>query len=140
MAASYPDLLTSATQVVLDAVLPTSSSTPLPPANLGLLGHHFFRDTTTPVFNLDTTAERQYGLLVSKKKAQMAAPAGSVAGQNKSGNGAVAWLYLQTINGTVGDYSLVYRLNTMGGQPPATCEGMPGLFTVQYAANYYFYE
>lgn len=70
----------------------------------------------------------------------MAAPAGSVVGQNNSGNGAVPWLYLQTTNGTVGGYKAVYRVNTAGGQPPATCQGMPNVFTVQYAAEYYFYE
>ncbi|KAJ9211501.1 hypothetical protein DTO166G4_6922 [Paecilomyces variotii] len=139
VAANYPDLMSMAPNVVINIALPTKSSSTLPPANLELLGHHFFRDTTTPVFNLDTTPERQYGIAISKKNASMSAPTDAVKGQHNTGNGAVAWLYLDTINGTVGDYKSVYRVNTAGGNPPATCEGMGKTFTVQYSADYYFY-
>jgi hypothetical protein len=139
MAASYPDLLNIATKVVLNYALPLQSDTPLPPANLDQLGHHYFEDSTTPVFNLDSTSDRQNGIAISRKKAQVSAPVGSMVGQNNTGNGAVAWLYLETINGTVGNYTSVYRVNTAGGQPPATCQGMPKTFTVQYSANYFFY-
>lgn len=139
MAANYPDLLTIATNVVLNYALPLQPAAPLPPANLNLLGHHYFEDSTTPVFNLDTTSDHQYGIAISKKKAQLSAPEGSVVGQNNSGYGAVAWLYLTTTNGTVGNYTSVYRVNTAGGQPPATCQGMPDVFTIQYSANYFFY-
>jgi len=139
LAANYADLIAIAPNVAINIPLPADPSAPLPPANLGLLGHHYFRDATTPVFNLDTTPEHQYGIAISKKKAQMDAPADAVKGQNGVGNGAVPWLYLETINGTVGGYKSVYRVNTAGGQPPATCENMPSVFTVQYSADYYFY-
>ncbi|KAL1882455.1 hypothetical protein Plec18167_002871 [Paecilomyces lecythidis] len=139
IAANYPALISMAPGVVINIALPTKSSSTLPPANLDLLGHHFFEDSTTPVFNLDTTSERQYGIAISKKKASMNAPSNAVKGQHNAGNGAVAWLYLEAVNGTVGDYKSIYRVNTAGGNPPATCEGMDKTFTVQYSADYYFY-
>lgn len=127
----------SATKIVLN--YDVSSATTLPPANAELLGHHYFEDTTTPVFNLDTTAEDQFGIAISKKNASMDAPAGSVSGQNNSGNGAVPWLFLTTIDGTVGNFTEVYRVNTNGGAAPTTCEGQAATFEVQYSAQYYFY-
>ena len=111
-------------------------SSPVPPANLFLLGHHFFANSTTPVFNLDTTSDRQLGIIISKKVGSVDAPSNSVKGDN----GAAPWLYLQAHQGTEGNYKSVYRVNTAGGQPPTTCENMPSNFTVQYAANYYFYD
>lgn len=116
-----------------------TTNTAVPPANVELLGHHFFEDTTTPVFNLDTTSENQFGIAMSKKNASMDAPAGSVSGQNNSGEGAVPWLYLNTIEGTVGNYTHVYRVNTAGGAAPSTCEGQSAAFQVQYSAQYFFY-
>jgi hypothetical protein len=114
--------------------LPSSGSDRLPPANLDLMGHHFF-DGSTPVFNLDTTATQQFGIARTKKEAQIEAPSNAIQGNN----GAVAWLYLSATSGTVGDYASVYRVDTAAGQPPKTCKDMPSQFTVQYAANYYFY-
>lgn len=139
LAANYPDLIAIAPDVAINIPLPPDPSTPFPPANLELLGHHYFSDATTPIFNLDTTPEHQYGIAISKKKAQMDAPANAVKGENGVGDGAVAWLYLETIDGTVGGYKSVYRVNTAGGQPPESCANMPSSFTVQYAADYYFY-
>lgn len=122
-------------KVAYSVPLPGDELSPLPPANMGLIGHHFFRDATTPVFNLDTTSSRQYGIAITKKIGSFGAPSNSLQGAN----GAVPWLYLTTINGTMGDYRSVYRVETAGGQPPKTCENLPSNFTVQYAANYYFY-
>jgi len=42
-------------------------------------------------------------------------------------------------NGTVGSLKNVYRLNTASGGPPDTCLGMPPAFSVQYAAEYWFW-
>lgn len=33
----------------------------------------------------------------------------------------------------------IYRVNTAGGNPPKTCDGMPTTFEIQYAAEYWFY-
>jgi hypothetical protein len=134
IASSFPDLIELLPNIAYKIQLPTNDYDPLPPANMDLLGHHFFSGAT-PVFNLDTTPSRQYGIAMTKKESQIDAPSSAM----KGGNGAVAWLYLSTINGTIGRYKSVYRVDTAAGQPPKTCENMPSQFTVQYAANYYFF-
>lgn len=79
-------------------------------------------------------------MAIAKKAAQIAAPAGSVVGQNNKGNGAVPWLYLETIPGTIDNYKSIYRVNTAGGSPSTDCSGMSSTFTVQYAAAYFIYK
>ena len=83
---------------------------------------------------------QQLGLVVGNKAAMSSAPANATKGQNGEGNGAVAWLYLNTTSATQGDVRAVYRVNTAGGNPPATCEGSDAVFSVQYAAEYWFYS
>ncbi|GAQ10532.1 hypothetical protein ALT_7853 [Aspergillus lentulus] len=134
IAASYSDMIDMLPNIAYKLQLPTNSWATLPYANLNLLGHHFFEDSV-PIFNLDTTPQRQYGIAYTKKKADLAAPSSAVQGAN----GAVAWLYLTTTEGTVGDYESVYRVDTAGGSPPKTCENQQSVITVQYAANYYFF-
>ncbi|RAL60788.1 hypothetical protein DID88_009893 [Monilinia fructigena] len=69
------------------------------------------------------------------------APAGASIGQNDQGFGAVPWLKLTARNGATGGLQEVYRVNTAGGNPPATCADRLGSnFNVQYAAEYWFYE
>ncbi|KAI9370548.1 hypothetical protein BJX61DRAFT_86970 [Aspergillus egyptiacus] len=133
-AANFPEMIELLPAVAYRIKLPSRESDPIPPANLGLIGHHFF-EGKTPVFNLDTTPSRQLGIAKVKKDADIAAPDNAVKGSN----GAVGWLYLSATNGTVGGFKSVYRVDTAGGSPPKTCEGMPETFTVQYAANYYLY-
>ncbi|PLB48351.1 hypothetical protein P170DRAFT_456902 [Aspergillus steynii IBT 23096] len=134
IAASYPDMIEMLPSIVYKMQLPDSDDDPLPPANIDLLGHHYFAGST-PVFNFDLASTR-HGIAFTKKGAEIDAPSSAV----KGGNGAVAWLYLSTVNGTVGRYKSVYRVDTAAGQAPKTCKNMPSQFTVQYAANYYFYE
>lgn len=70
------------------------------------------------------------------------APASAPKGENGVGNGAVPWLRLPALTGQTGnngDIKAVYRLNTAGGKAPATCESSPAAFSVQYAAEYWFY-
>lgn len=69
------------------------------------------------------------------KNASVPAPSGAPLGQNNVGLGAVAWLKLLTKSTATGDLQEVYRINTAGGSPPATCAGMPAAFEVQYAAE-----
>ena len=52
---------------------------------------------------------------------------------------AVAWLELLKTDGTTGPITKVFRLSTVGGNPPATCEGQPAVVSVQYAAQYWVY-
>lgn len=115
--------------------LPTNEYAVFPPANIELMGHHFFYDPTTPEFNLDTTKYKQYGIAMTKKANSADAPESAAQGKY----GAVSWLSLKTTTGTVGKYKAVYRVNTASGSPPDTCEGMPSSFEIQYSANYYFY-
>jgi len=134
MVANFPDLLVPATTAVLDYDLPPEP-TPLAPVNALLLGHHYFANSTLPVFNLDTTSNRQFGIAMATKVKSMNAPVES----SSSTTDNVPWLFLETIEGTVGNYKSVYRVNTNGGSPPATCEGQSSSFQVPYSADYYFY-
>lgn len=115
--------------------LPTSDDASFPLSNIDLLGHHFFYDATTPEFNLNTTPKKQHGIVMTKKAGSIDAPSNAFAGEY----GAVAWLYLTSTDGTVGNYKSVYRVDTAAGSPPKTCEGMSSAFEMQYAANYYFF-
>lgn len=133
MAANHADQLPEAVNTAYKIDIPNNILSSLPPDNLPLLGHHFFQNSV-PIFNLNTP-EHQDGLAFTALEDKIDAPEDALDGDN----GAVAWLYLSTVDGTVGDYSSVYRANTAAGQPPKTCEGMPSSFEVQYAANYYFF-
>ena len=80
------------------------------------------------------------GFAPCAKNNTVPAPAGAPVGQGDQGHGAVAWLKLITRSGATGNLEEVYRVNTAGGSPPATCAGMPAAFEVQYAAEYvHFY-
>jgi hypothetical protein len=106
----------------------------LAPSNLAISGHHFFSNLTTAVFNLDTT-NADLGVAPCAKNNSVLAPANASKGQNNEGFGAVAWLKLLTEAGATGNLEEVYRINTAGGNPPATCAGMPDAFEVEYAAE-----
>jgi len=108
-------------------------------ANLFLSGYHFFPNSTTPFFNLDT-ASMQLGEAPCAKNAATPAPSDAPKGQGGVGDGAVPWLKLLTRDGATGNLEEVYRLNTAGGNPPANCAGMAATFEVQYAAEYWFWQ
>ncbi|KXG50662.1 Protein of unknown function DUF3455 [Penicillium griseofulvum] len=134
IAANYPDLLERVPNLAYKIPLPTNEYASFPPANIELMGHHFFSETT-PEFNLNLTPEKQNGIVMTKKGGAIDAPSGAASGKY----GAVPWLYLLTTDGTVGNYKSVYRVNTAAGSPPKTCKNMPPAFEIQYAANYYFF-
>ena len=142
IAANYPDILSMLPSLALEFPAPPASSSGLAPSNIDLSGHHYFATNTTPVFNLDVSPDpaQQIGNVVGHKTANSTAPAGATPGANGVGNGAVAWLYLEATNATLGDVRAVYRVNTAGGSPPATCQSSPAEFSVQYAAEYWFYS
>jgi hypothetical protein len=137
-----PDLISQLPP--LAASLPLTSSfivpnTPLFLDNIGtfpVLGGHFFAADATPIFDLFTAGAR----IASKVVKKINAPAES--NTRLEGTGAVQWLALeakQGANGTVG-LSQVFRVDTAGGNPPATCAGIEGVVSVPYAAAYHFYE
>jgi hypothetical protein len=105
-----------------------------------LSGHHYFIDKTTAYFNLKLDTS-DYGQGAFKKIAATPAPADAMKGPGNQGNGAVPWLKLvqKDPNDTSFKVAEVYRVNTAGGNPPATCAGMPEFFEVQYSADYYMY-
>jgi hypothetical protein len=93
------------------------------------IGAHFFVDNTTPDFDIFSL-----GNTVAKKVDDVPAP---------DAVKDVKWLRLQAQNvaGTTSGVKEVYRLNTVGGQPPATCAGTTAgqVLTVDYEAQYWVY-
>jgi hypothetical protein len=138
LAADMPELLSRICPIALDLPIPTSEDANSP-IYQGMSGHHYFKDATTPYFDLDTGAHR-YGNGAFKKGDSTPAPTTAMMGPYNSGNGPVAWLRLdaKTSDGQI--FKEVYRLNTAGGQPPKTCQGMPEAFEVPYAAEYWLFQ
>ncbi|KAL7795018.1 hypothetical protein V8C37DRAFT_375251 [Trichoderma ceciliae] len=108
----------------------------LGPMALPVSGHHFFLDSTTPFFNLDTPA-LDIGTVPCAKNSS--APAPSTAAAGPQGEGAVPWLKLTAKDGATGSIKEVYRVDTAGGNPPASCRGQPANIEVQYSAVYWFW-
>ncbi|KAB8337266.1 hypothetical protein FH972_021568 [Carpinus fangiana] len=106
------------------------------------IGVHYFDAEGTPTFDLTTgtrSVEHRGGLFLSAaKKASADAPDKACPGRN--GAPAVPWLLLEDKkNGKTRGLSQVYRVNTVGGTAPETCRGQKKSFTVDYAAEYWFY-
>lgn len=135
VAADSPQLLDKLPQVALNLPVPADSAGP---AYTDMTGHHYFLNPTTPFFNMDTSLH-QYGTGAFKKVNSTNAPSGALPGQYGQGDGAVAWLKLDAQDSAGQVLQEVYRVNTAGGQPPATCAGMPASFEVQYAAEYWLF-
>jgi len=148
VAASYPDvngkLAALALQFPLSA-FPTSSdeTVRMGPSNLLVSGKHLFLDAKTPYFNLDTKNFGDIGHATFAKKSSVDAPTNAPKGLK--GEKAVAWLKLVAGGSdavkiaATGGLQEVYRVQTAGGSPPATCQGMAPTFEVEYAAEYWFY-
>ena len=95
-------------------------------------GHHHFDSTGEPVFDLSASTE---GVLVGAKVGDIQAPKGT---SSTGSSEAVDWLALKAKSGTEGELSSVYRIETAGGKPLASCDGQPSSFEVDYSALYYF--
>jgi hypothetical protein len=91
------------------------------------IGTHFFLDTTTPDFDIPGL-----GNTVAKKVDDTPAP---------DATKDVKWLRLQAQSSSNSGVKMIYRLNTVGGMAPASCDGMtPGqVVTVDYEAQYWVY-
>ncbi|KAL5048746.1 hypothetical protein BDW71DRAFT_17807 [Aspergillus fruticulosus] len=96
------------------------------------VGKHYFTADGTPFFDLRGSERYNSDWIAAKKEDEEDAPAKPGYGIT----GDVAWLKLKAAEGTLNE---VYRIHTAGGSAPATCEDMPEEFTVDYAAEYWFY-
>ncbi|KAL8675376.1 MAG: hypothetical protein Q9168_000207 [Polycauliona sp. 1 TL-2023] len=102
--------------------------------SIPILGQHFFDSTGVPTFDLGPK-----GVLKAKKIGAIAAPKTASKGANGEGDGAVDWLALTEAPGSV-KLKEVYRVETAGGQAPASCGGGAARsIEVQYAAQYWFF-
>ncbi|KAI0598164.1 hypothetical protein F4775DRAFT_556821 [Biscogniauxia sp. FL1348] len=142
VASAYPDLLQTLPKLALQFNLTADEGgiggdIKMGPTNLVISGKHFFTNSTTPFFNLDTT-QYQIGEAGCQKDGQTDAPADAPTGLQ--GEIAVPWLRLLTRSGATGNLQQVYRVQTAGGSAPDTCHGMPASFEVQYSAQYWFWE
>ncbi|KAA8621981.1 repeatdomain containing protein [Pyrenophora tritici-repentis] len=98
-----------------------------------LLGHHFFH-LSTPVFALDQLAQTPYPIAQVSKLRETKAPPSTFPGL--AAVDSVNWLFLRDLNSTSqGGVDTVYRVETVGGTKPATCEGQRPTFEVEYAAQ-----
>jgi hypothetical protein len=145
VAANFPDILSFLPSLALQLPYPDPLGDPMDVQRLQLRdldfsGYHYFITNMTPVFNLSSSQPSQnLGFVVAQKVASSNAPVNATKGPNDIGDGAVAWLYLATTEDTVGPVKGIFRLNTAGGMPPKTCQGLPPAFSVPYAAEYWFY-
>ena len=139
IAADMPALLEKLPAIALDLPIPTSDD-PNSPIVQDMSGHHYFTDSTTPFFNLDTSLH-QYGMGALAKANASDAPSGAYVGQYGQGDGAVQWLKLaaSTTDTTDNKWKAIYRLNTAGGVPPTSCTGLQPAFEIQYAAEYWLF-
>ncbi|PYI08480.1 hypothetical protein BO78DRAFT_428105 [Aspergillus sclerotiicarbonarius CBS 121057] len=91
-----------------------------------ILGEHYFTASAQPFFDLRLSGNEDWA--AAKKVASVASPMASMD---------VPWLKLASVDGV--GIKEVYRVYTAGGASPATCEGMTKAFSVDYAAEYWFY-
>ncbi|KAL3459430.1 hypothetical protein BJX64DRAFT_202351 [Aspergillus heterothallicus] len=102
-----------------------------------VIGKHYFTADGVPFFdfrgsasdNSRSTAETWIAAAKDDEEDAPAKPGYGITGD-------VAWLKLTRVEGGISE---VYRLHTSGGAAPATCEGMPEVFTVDYTSEYWFY-
>ena len=116
------------------AVYMPLTALPPPISSFPILGHHYFGADGTPTFDLSSKGK----ILFGKKNGDIKAP--STANAGPAGTGAVDWLQLIAKPGyaSVG-LQTVYRVVTAGGNPPSVCPSA-GFISVQYAAEYWFYD
>jgi hypothetical protein len=131
-AALYPDMLAKVPAMAVHFDL--NDAEKLGPAALQVSGHHYFTNLTTAFFDLNPS---KMGQAPCAKTNATDAP--STAAVGVGGEKAVPWLKLAALDGATEELKEVYRVETAGGSPPATCKGMASTFQVQYSAQYWFY-
>ncbi|KAF9530388.1 hypothetical protein CPB83DRAFT_850831 [Crepidotus variabilis] len=98
------------------------------------LGQHYFQKNDagalSPVWDFrgDSAKGNANAFVLAAKKGNVAAPTGAQD---------VDWLFLQSVSGNLA--TSIYRAQTKGGQPPASCTpGTPDI-TVPYTSRYWLY-
>ena len=125
------------------------------PAQAVVSGQHYFTGPS-PTFNLHTNTHN-YGIQFTALLSKVPVPEKMIRpGQNVGSDGSkpVPWLKLsstsslsdnapgvrqQALGSDGSPVKEVYRVNTAGGSPPKTCDGMQKNFQVEYAAEYWFW-
>ncbi|KAK6495618.1 hypothetical protein TWF481_002666 [Arthrobotrys musiformis] len=97
------------------------------------IGDHYFSNGA-PVFHFRIPSIK---LFKGTPREQVPAPPYTDPGAGSDTFGAVPWLRLEGSSGCA--YREAYRLMTIGGMPPLTCQGRSKVFCVGYAAEYWFY-
>ncbi|CAE6450522.1 unnamed protein product [Rhizoctonia solani] len=99
-----------------------------PYINIHFLGSHYFISQDGAIAPKFDFGQSGHGYVVSKKTGGAPSPDGS---QN------VDWLELQNTSGSLAKY--VFRVDTQGGQPPASCKAGQAV-NVQYTSKYWFFN
>ncbi|ETN44129.1 uncharacterized protein HMPREF1541_10679 [Cyphellophora europaea CBS 101466] len=138
IASSNPSVFASLTTTALGLPLPAD---PLAAFDCGAdqplsrAGHHFFNAAKTPVFDF-AEADASLGVGLMSVGAKSDAPTDKAVD--------VPWLMLGSVEGGSGPIRQIYRVETRGGQPPASCEGAEGaeggVVSVQYSAEYWIFS
>jgi hypothetical protein len=98
-----------------------------------LVGHHFF-ENDTPIFALDQLDHEPFPVARVRKRNETEAPNLSCLSTPIEGN--VKWLFLKDSEGvSQGGLDAVYRVETVGGNRPATCRGQKPNLEVHYVAQ-----
>jgi len=107
--------------------------------NPAVLGHHYFVTTpggtgVSPTFDFraDSLKGDASAFVIASKAGDILAP------QDPKTN--VDWLELKGIAGQGDLAKYVFRILTIGGQPPASCTPGSAPITVPYAASYWFFK
>lgn len=106
------------------------------------MGNHFFTKmdaiTSIPTFYLDHAKVTPFPNAMVTKKNGVDAPKTACPGTKNEG--AIQWLQLvDEKNLSAGGVNTVYRVETAGGNKPATCKGQKAAFEVPYTAQYWVY-
>lgn len=141
VAANFPELLSLMPKVALQfpPPEPDMEKEKRMPANILYSGHHYFTDSTTPIFDLNTEGY-PLGVVAAKKLNGTDAPVGAPKGPAGMGAGSVPWLLLGAKDSTSTPWKEIYRLVTAGGMPPKNCAGQPSVMEVPYSAQYWLYR
>jgi len=110
------------------AVTSISGSSPL-------LGQHYYvinpitgSPAISPKWDMTAMKKNANAFVTAAKVATLAAPTGS---------GDIDWVQLKNLQGELA--TSVYRVDTKGGQPPASCTAGSPLLSVKYTAKYYLF-
>jgi len=98
-----------------------------------VLGQHYFvPNTPAPSPKWDFTSDSEKG---DPDAFIIAAGVGNIP--SPDGNNDITWVQLKNVQGQLADS--VYRVKTVGGQPPASCTAGAAPLSVKYTAQYWFF-